>query len=261
MHTLFAKPDTAEQPTAPFDLQRPEEQARIASLLRLLPPSARVLEIGTREGYISHCLAQHFPTVWTLDLERVDLPHPRITSMAGDVRGLEFPDRSFDVVLCSEVLEHIPPADLTQAGRELQRITAGTLLVGVPYKQDLRLARTTCAVCGGSNPPWGHYNHFDESDLDRLFPALNVQATEYIGQTRDATSALAAWLMERAGNPWGSYVQDDRCIHCGQALGRPRPRSLSDRLASGLAVRLDRLQARFTPERAKWIHRVYRRRD
>lgn len=237
----------------------PQEQARIGNLLTLLPNAGRVLEIGARDGYISVRLAERFDAVTALDLEKVAIDHPRIETVKGDVRALEFPDASFDAVLCAEVLEHIPPADLPQACRELARVCAGTLVVGVPYKQDLRLAQTSCSHCGGINPPWGHVNSFDEARLDSLFSPLTPVNTAWIGATRLGTNALCCALMNYAGNPWGTYSQDEPCVHCGQALGNPRPRNFSEKLASGLAARLNALQQTFSAERPNWIHRVYRR--
>lgn len=236
-----------------------QEQQRIASLMNLLPQGGRVLEIGARDGYISLRLAERFDAVTALDLEKVHIPHPRITTVKGDVRALEFPDRSFSAVLCAEVLEHIPPEDLARACRELARVTAGLLVVGVPYRQDLRCARTTCQHCRRSNPPYGHVNRFDEHRLDRLFEGLEPSATDWIGLTREATNPLSAWLMEQAGNPWGTYTQDEPCIHCGQAIGDPPPRDLRARLLSAAGERLNRLQQRLSRPRPNWIHRSYRR--
>lgn len=97
--------------------EAPDEQGRIASLLRLLPPGGRVLEIGARDGYITRLLADRYEEVVALDLTKPTIEAPRVHCVAGDVRSLDFPADHFDVVLCSEVLEHIPPQDLAQACR------------------------------------------------------------------------------------------------------------------------------------------------
>ncbi len=51
---------------------------------------------------------------------------------AGDITRLPFPDASFDLLICSEVMEHIP-AD-TAAARELMRVLkpGGSMVVSVP---------------------------------------------------------------------------------------------------------------------------------
>src|SRR5690606_31733886 len=117
--------------------EQPDEQARIASLLRLLPKGERILEIGARDGYITRLLAARFPEVVALDLEKPAIDVPGVVCHAGDVRSLDYADASFDVVLCSEVLEHVPSSDLRLACNELTRVTARYAVIGVPFAQDL----------------------------------------------------------------------------------------------------------------------------
>jgi hypothetical protein len=69
---------------------------------------------------------------------------------------LGFADDFFDFVLCAEVLEHIPTASLSRACSELGRVSKHYVLIGVPYRQDIRVGRTTCWSCRKKNPPWGH---------------------------------------------------------------------------------------------------------
>jgi hypothetical protein len=246
----------------PVNLQayraRPDEQERIASLLELLPDGARVLEIGARDGHITRRLADRFATVVALDIGELQIRDERISAIRGDLRSLNFTDRSFDVVLCAEVLEHIPPRDLQRACDELARVTAGSLLIGVPYRQDLRVARTRCQHCGHSNPPWGHVNSFDEGRLDALFHGLRRVRTAWIGRTQDFTNPLSALLMEWSNLPWGTYEQDESCVACGGAIGEPPPRKPIERVLSAAAERLNRLQRRLSAERPCWIHCLYR---
>ena len=232
------------------------EKARIADLFRIMPRGrASILEIGARDGYLSRPLAEHFQEVTALDLEKPTFEFPRITTVAGDATNLQFPDESFDCVLCAEVLEHIPA--LQQACRELSRVVRHELIVGVPYRQDIRSDRTTCRNCGRTNPPWGHVNAFDEQRLAELFPGLAIKTKSFVGSTREGTNAVSAMLMELAGNPWGTYVQDEPCIFCGAVLVAPEQRSLLSKVYSGIAVRLDRLRMSFVAPHANWIHIVF----
>lgn len=59
--------------------------------------------------------------------------HPDVLA---DVRRLPFKKESFDLVIASEVLEHIPFEDLPTALYELSHITKRYLIVSVPYNQD-----------------------------------------------------------------------------------------------------------------------------
>ncbi len=232
------------------------ERQRTDSLFQLLPKAARTaLEIGPRDGFHTRLLAQRFEHVTALDLELPDIEHPRVTPLAGDVTSLQFADGSFDCVICAEVLEHVP--DLKAACSEISRVTRRTAVIGVPYRQDLRFARTTCTSCGRTNPPWAHLHSFDEAKLTSLFPTLRLAKTELVASIHARTNAAAAWLMDQAGNPWGSYDQDEPCIHCGAVL-RPGPRNgLGGRACGYLAARLNDLQGALSRPAARWIHCVF----
>lgn len=236
-----------------------DELARAADLLRLVPKNREsVLDIGARDGHFSKLLTQLFKRVVALDIKKPGFQHPGVTTVAGDATRLEFPDRSFDCVFCAEVLEHVP--DLEQACREISRVARHDLVIGVPYKQDTRVARTTCHTCGKVGPPWGHVNTFDERRLAKLFREFEVRASSFVGTTRSATNPLSVYLLDLAGNPWGTYDQEEPCIHCGAALvSPPAQRSIPSRLCARIAVRLNALQQRFAMPHGNWIHMAFSR--
>jgi SAM-dependent methyltransferase len=237
------------------------ERERVASLLGLLPPRLpAALDVGARDGYIARLLAERADAVTALDLEQPDIDDPRIRCVKGDATALAFADGTFDLVLCAEVLEHIPSALLAAACAELARVARTHVLIGVPYRQDLRSDRTTCQRCGKTNPPWGHVNSFDEQRLRGLFPACDVERIGYVGTTRERTNFVSALLMQAAGNPFGTYGQDEPCIHCGAALGGPPVRSVGDRVLTRAAATLRRAQRPLVRPRPKWIHVLFRKR-
>jgi len=53
-------------------------------------------------------------------------------AVVADVRELPFTDRSFDVVVALDLLEHVPPEDRTRALDELRRVTGRRLVVACP---------------------------------------------------------------------------------------------------------------------------------
>lgn len=238
--------------------QSESEQARIADLRRLLPRGrATVLDIGARDGYISGVLTEYFDTVTALDLEEPQWRRERVVCVQGDVMRLQFDDNAFDTVCCLEVLEHLPPSGLEAACREIARVARHEVIIGVPYRQDLRIGRTRCARCGRTNPPWGHQNSFDEAKLQQLFFSLRLRARSYVGSTWERTNAVAAWLMECGGHPWGTYQQEERCIHCGAELLPPERLSLWQRACAAAAHRINRWESRRGEPQPQWMHCVF----
>ena len=177
--------------------RNPKERARTEDLLEIIPRGrSTVLDIGARDGYISGLLTRRFEAVTALDLEKPGFDIPRVRTVKGDVTDLEFPDDHFDAVFCSEVLEHIPPALLGRACSEIARVAKYDVVIGVPYRQDTRVGRTTCVTCGRKNPPWGHVNTFDEAGLKHLFKAITHTLTTYVGETKERQNALSAWCLQ-----------------------------------------------------------------
>ena len=234
------------------------ERTRIADLMGMLPERVRTaVDIGARDGFISRQLADRGVSVTALDLEKPLIDDARIDCVKGDATALEFADNTFDLVFCAEVLEHIPSSLLEKACAELARVSGRYLLIGVPYKQDLRLDRSTCGACGESNPPWGHVNRFDEARLNALFRGYRVARSGFVGTTSAATNFLSWRLMAAAGNPYGTYIQDEPCIHCGAALAAPPPRTLADRCLTKAAALARKAQGPFVAPRPKWIHVLF----
>jgi SAM-dependent methyltransferase len=231
------------------------ERARTDDLLRALPRGRRsVLDIGARDGYFSRLLTEHFAEVTALDLQKPDFEIPRVATVAGNVTKLAFPDGCFDCVFCTEVLEHVP--EVEKACREIMRVARHEIIIGVPFKQDTRVDRTTCRSCGKVNPPWGHVNSFDEDRLLRLFSGVRVVSKSFVGSTTEATNFLSAFLMDLAGNPAGAYEQDEPCIYCGAKLVPPN-RKLWRRACSVTAVSLNRVQAVWARPHGNWIHLLF----
>lgn len=189
-------PHDASAPATPtgnsYDKYRAEhslERRLVEGFLRALDsvlPAAkpdRVLEVGAGEGEISGRLRARYPgaTVVSIDLHDPSLGEEwRRRGALGtfaDVRQLPFPDRSFDLVLGIEVLEHVvsPGVALT----EIERVSRGAVVLSVPREPIWRIANVLRGryVRQGGNTP-GHLNHWST----RRFRALvanrfDVQAT------------------------------------------------------------------------------------
>ncbi|HEX6703700.1 MAG TPA: class I SAM-dependent methyltransferase [Albitalea sp.] len=240
--------------------QSATERQRSDDLMRLAAGgAASALDVGARDGYFSRLLAERYQHVVALDLVKPSIAHPRVSCIAGDATAMPFADAGFDLVLCAEVLEHIPPPLLARACAELARVTRTHLLVGVPFEQDTRVGRTTCGVCGQANPPWGHVNQFDETRLRSLFAGMRIEAMSFVGESRDSTNALSRVLMDLAGNPYGTYGQDEPCVFCGASIMQAPSRSLAQKALTRAAFWARGVTEVFDRPRPAWIHLLLRK--
>jgi hypothetical protein len=236
----------------------PRERQRIDSLMDMVPRGlASAIDVGARDGFLSVSLTDRVDHVIALDLIVPDIAHPRVTAVAGDAARLGFPDSSFDVVLCAEVLEHIASPALEVICAELVRVSRRYILIGVPFEQDTRFGRLTCRVCGHHNPPWGHVSIFDEPRLRQLFAGLQVRKVSFAGTCRSRTNFLSAALNDWAGNPWGPYWQEETCIACGSRFAELPRRRLMSRLLSKTAHVINVVQQSFQEPKPIWIHMLF----
>lgn len=87
-----------------------------------LRPGARVLDLGC--GQLGLRALEPHLDVTGVDLQpRPEYPGPFVQADAAE--GLPFADREFDLVYCSSVIEHVPPARREAFAAELRRVGRG----------------------------------------------------------------------------------------------------------------------------------------
>ena len=235
------------------------EKARTDDLMALLPDNCRgtALDIGARDGWFSSLLAEKFDKVTALDLEKPSIIHTRIHCVKGDATDLNFDSGEFDLVFCAEVLEHITSKHLQKACTEIKRVANRYILIGGPFKQDIRIGRTKCYTCGKRNPPWGHVNSFDELKLKNLFSLCDVKKISFVGENNECTNSFSVLLMDFAGNPYGTYHQEEPCVHCGGKLRKLPQRNILQKVATRAAFYSKNIQQRFRSPHPNWIHILF----
>lgn len=131
-----------------------------------------VLEVGCGEGRLSQYLFQqlepkHFAAC-DLSLERVDPSISReIELREASVYELPYADRSFDLVVCCEVLEHLETPE--RAVLEIARVARRWALFSTPnepFFRGMNLLRGAYLRSFGNTP--GHLQHFSPASLRAL---------------------------------------------------------------------------------------------
>ena len=124
---------------SPYWIRRYTHRQIYAQFLPRLKPGQRVLDAGCGEGVLTCLVAQQGMNVVGIDISAPNVEAARrLTTewnvpaqfLQADAEHLPFPDNSFDVVLSSHVLEHLP--DLSGGLRELYRVTCSLALIAMP---------------------------------------------------------------------------------------------------------------------------------
>lgn len=120
----------------------------LADLLHAIPPDARsIIDIGCGNGLITNALPGQMRVVG-LDSSPAALRSVAREPTLGDATCLAFPDRSFDVAMANDVIEHLREPAARQVVDELSRVAARMVIVTVPFMEDLHGAAARCARCG-----------------------------------------------------------------------------------------------------------------
>lgn len=128
----------------------------VASVAAEVAANSRVLDVGAGtapyRGLFAHCEYK------THDFGQEPSTVGRYAPLdfVSDINAIPTPDASFDVIVCTEVLEHVP--DPAQSVAEMSRILrpGGTLLLSAPLASFLH--QQPFHFYGGFTPYW--YRHF-----------------------------------------------------------------------------------------------------
>lgn len=171
--------------------------ARMPELAAMVPAGTRtLLDVGCGNGKFGHYLNEHRPeiTVTGVDRSETALSQVQFNKAKAPIDAIPFEDRSFDVVSCLQVIEHLHAPVTERALDELARVARDFLLVEVPFDEDIAANRTTCPRCTTTFNIDLHLDSFDEPRLKSLFDTRGFQFVDWIFPERKTR----LWLIDAA---------------------------------------------------------------
>lgn len=203
---------TAVHDTPADEPLRESEAVRIGETLKLIPADVQtVLDVGCGPGKLLGRIDR--PHVFGTDLGRVGLRHAPKPVVRSSILQLPFADDSVDLVLCAEVLEHLPPEMVPAACAELYRVARRHVLVTVPNREQLLEASHRCPQCGHVFHLHGHQQSLTADTLRPLFPAAAPALVRYAWKVRPYFTPLLK-LRTHAFGLW-KYSPHTFCPRCG----------------------------------------------
>lgn len=162
----------------------------------------RVLNIGVGDGYFEQCSLDQGCEVHSLDPDEeaiAQVSNQGVCGVVGVIEKMPFEAGAFDVVVASEVLEHLDAVQGAAGLAEIARVLAprGVFLGTVPYNEDLSLGETVCPCCGVRFHRWGHQRSFDlasmRQELEGRFIVRELRRTAFPDLKRGLVGKVKGW--------------------------------------------------------------------
>lgn len=123
--------------TSKYRLRAYAHKMQYESVLAYVEAGMKVLDAGCGDGVLSLMMLEKGAEVVGVDLSSPNIDSAKkragresVQFVLGDVENLPFPDNSFDLVVSSHVLEHLP--DFDKGLREVMRVTKKRAIVAIP---------------------------------------------------------------------------------------------------------------------------------
>ena len=152
-------------------------------LAALLPPKARVLDVGAGDGRLASVISRKRPDVTIEGIDVFVRPDTKIPVTKFDGLKIPFPDRAFDVVMLVDVVHH--SEDPVTLLRESARVTGQRLLIK-DHNRDGFLADTTLRIMDwvgnarhGVDLP---YHFWPKRRWDEVFRDLGLGVRDYAAE-------------------------------------------------------------------------------
>ncbi|RLB30191.1 MAG: hypothetical protein DRG87_05660 [Deltaproteobacteria bacterium] len=225
-------------------------EERTPATVDMIPRDVRsVLDVGCGDGSLLRSIDSAIRKVG------LDVSYTALSLVSSGHRVLAsseilpFPEHAFDLVMSTEVLEHLPPEVFEASCSEIQRVAKRYVLISVPFHEDLARKQTRCSRCGHVYHIHLHLRSFDFSNLEGVFPSYQLKEYRFSGSREKTYPSWLIAIRRNYGHRW-EWDKDALCPQCGHKERQPPRRSIIS-VATSLAGTL--IGKRYP----KWISALY----
>ncbi len=139
--------------------------------------SPKVLDIGCGSGVLLHkTFAPMGFDCYGVDLspermERARRDYPEMTFAVGSMKSSPFPDDTFDLVVSTQMVEHLLDDDLEPSFAEMSRLVkpGGLVMITTRYDEDMSQGHNVCPDC---HAVYRYSQHLQSFDIPRMTALL-----------------------------------------------------------------------------------------
>jgi ubiquinone/menaquinone biosynthesis C-methylase UbiE len=185
--TLYEKYDWGQ-------LQQSAMEEKTSKILDSIPKNVKsIIDIGCGNGVITNALAEKYE-VTGVDRSENALKYVKTKKIQADADSIPMPDGSFDLVLSSELLEHLEDQTFENTIKEFKRLTRNYIFITVPNCENPDKLSVRCPECKYIYNRSNHLRSFKPKDFKSLFAEYDIIAiTKYGKKVRFYNPAILYW--------------------------------------------------------------------
>jgi SAM-dependent methyltransferase len=172
-------------------------QVLAEAIMEVLPNEGAVLDVGCGDGLIDHLIKQQRPGLSIVGVDILVRPQTHIPVDVFDGSHLPFEDKSFDIVLFTDVLHHTVDPELLL--REAKRVARAAIILKDHTQEGIFAASTLRFMDWIGNAHHGvvlPYNYWKESRWHEAFGSIGLQVQSWRPELW-LYPKPASWLFDR----------------------------------------------------------------
>ena len=139
----------------------------------------KVLDYGCGKGHLIECFLKEGIQIYGVDMSEEEVrivnkknrKNPKFKGVKlFDGKKLPFSDNMFDLITCTECIEHVLDIHMETLLLELYRVLkkGGVILITTPNEENMEKSQICCPNCNTVYHPQGHVRSFSTSTLKNL---------------------------------------------------------------------------------------------
>lgn len=205
-----------------WDKAPSEFQIDVANLtLSKIPEDVKtILDVGSGNGVITNQLVGKYERVCAIDISEEALKYVIAEKVVGSIEQLPFKDNEFDLILISDVLEHLPLPVFKKGIEELKRVARKYILVVTPFQEKLEFGKMTCYQCSCDFHVNLHIQSINkETIINNFTPTFTIKEVGFAGDEwlHIPRYAVSLKSLYNYSNNWVEAV----CPQCGAKQETP----------------------------------------
>ncbi|MDD5583477.1 MAG: class I SAM-dependent methyltransferase [Candidatus Omnitrophica bacterium] len=197
------------------------DENRFEKIVELVPEGVKnILDIGCGTGELVLRLQRKMKSrthIVEVDRSATALSkcNADVGKISADINALPFKDKTFDLVICAEVLEHLSTTAMRDAINKIKKISSKYVIIGVPNNENLAFSMYKCYECGNKFHINLHKRSFKLGKMKKLFfPELNLKKYVFGGAERVYYNNILLWVKQNIAGVWLRKI-NTLCPFCG----------------------------------------------